>query len=124
MDVKHCKATETLTQTDVFAWPLHSQLIPPLYCRSQRQVAVCSYQNGSQQFGNTASGSNRAALTETIDAPIDVSREVVTTQTVPLPGLRKSYRVSFFGEMPLVHCTVLLVLSHPFCLQKLLLANE
>ena len=81
------------------------RLIPALYCRSQRQVAVCSYQNGSQPFGNTASGSNRAALTETIDAPIDISREVVTTQTVPLPGVRKSYRVSYFGEMPLVHCT-------------------
>ena len=57
----------------------------------------CSYQN-SDPYGNTASGSNRAALQEKLNAPIDVSREAVTTQTVLPPSARKSFRVSLFGK--------------------------
>lgn len=67
------------------------------------QGGTGGFRNGtgyqSQQLGNTASASNRAALQEQIGATIDVSREAVTTQTVPLAGMRKSYGVSLFDAM-------------------------
>lgn len=67
--------------------------------RNSRRCISCVYQNGNQPLGNTTSASNRAALQEKIGAPIDVSREAVTTQIIPLAGVRKSYRVSFFDAM-------------------------
>lgn len=62
-----------------------------------------AYQSDGQ-YGNTTSGSNRAALQEKIGAPIDVSREAVSTQSVPPSGARKSYRVSLFGALQ-QYCT-------------------
>jgi len=78
--------------------------------RRLQRLTTCVYQNGSQgprnapvyqngALGNTPSANNRAALQERIGVPIDVSREAVTTQTVPIGGVRKSYRVSVIDAM-------------------------